>query len=69
MFHVFYNSKIKGVNYFLRQIALLTKPVIKLVNDKDTWTMSVSGTPRATPDVTFKDKEEFIEDCKILIKF
>jgi len=31
--------------------------------------MSVSGTPQATPDVTFKDKEEFIEDSKILIKF
>jgi hypothetical protein len=57
----------KGVNYFLRQIALLTTPVIKLVNDKHTWTMSVSGTPRATPDVTFKDREEFTEDCNFFL--
>ena len=55
--------KIEGVNYFMRQIAIFVKPVIKLVDNGETWTMSVSGTPNAIPDVTFKDKVEFIEDC------
>ena len=55
--------KIEGMNYFMRQIVLFVKPVIKLVDNGETWTMSVSGTPKAIPDVTFKDKVEFIEDC------
>jgi hypothetical protein len=51
------------MNYFMRQIVLFVKPVIKLVDNGETWTMSVSGTPKAIPDVTFRDNVEFVEDC------
>ena len=52
------------MNYFVRQIALYTKPTIVISNDGEYWTVVRKGGPKEIPPVTFKNNEEFTETSK-----
>ena len=51
----------KGVGFFIRQFASLSRPSLIISNEGDYWTIKRNGGPKETPPITFKNNEEFIE--------
>lgn len=51
-----------GFKSLERQLYLFFEPIITLSNNQNQWTISVEGTEKTFPDVTYENRQNFDED-------